>query len=65
MANGQAVLGLIEICRQAKADIVGAGIVVEKSFQKGADLIKKAGDHLESLARIEAFVDGQVKFVEE
>ncbi|MDO4598139.1 xanthine phosphoribosyltransferase [Ligilactobacillus agilis] len=65
LANGQAVLGLIEICHQAKADIVGAGIVVEKSFQKGADLIKKAGVHLESLARIEAFVDGQVKFVEE
>ncbi len=65
LANGQAVLGLIEICRQAKADIVGAGIVVEKSFQKGADLIRKAGVHLESLARIEAFVDGQVKFVGE
>ena len=65
LANGQAVLGLIEICHQAQAQIVGAGIVVEKSFQQGAKLIRQAGVRLESLARIAAFVDGRVKFVGE
>ena len=42
LANGQAVLGLLEICQQANAHIVGAGVVVEKSFQDGAKLIKRA-----------------------
>ena len=52
LANGQAVLGLLEICQQANAHIVGAGVVVEKSFQDGAKLIKERGVRLESLAQI-------------
>lgn len=58
-------LGLLEICQQANAHIVGAGIVVEKSFQDGAKLIKERGVRLESLARIASFEDGKVHFVGE
>ncbi len=65
LANGQAVLGLLEICRQASAHIVGAGVVVEKSFQDGAKLIKERGVRLESLARIASFEDDKVHFVGE
>lgn len=35
LANGQAVAGLLSICKSAGADVVGIGIVIEKSFQKG------------------------------
>lgn len=65
LANGQAVLGLLELCDQAKCDVVGVGIVVEKSFQKGASLIKERGVRLESLAKIASFEGNKVHFVEE
>ncbi|WP_089135521.1 xanthine phosphoribosyltransferase [Ligilactobacillus murinus] len=65
LANGQAVLGLLEICQQANSHIVGAGVVVEKSFQDGAKLIKERGVRLESLAQIASFEDGKVHFVGE
>ncbi|MEY8663213.1 xanthine phosphoribosyltransferase [Ligilactobacillus faecis] len=65
LANGQAVNGLLEICRQAQVQIVGVGIVVEKSFQEGAKLIKDQGVRLESLARIASFEGDKVHFVGE
>ena len=63
LANGQAVQGLIDICKAAQAELVGVGIAIEKSFQDGAGLIKEQGIRLESLARISSFADNQVHFV--
>ncbi|WP_057829670.1 xanthine phosphoribosyltransferase [Liquorilactobacillus cacaonum] len=63
LANGQAVQGLIEICKEAQAELVGVGIAIEKSFQDGAALIEKQGIKLESLARISSFDDNKVHFV--
>ena len=63
LANGQAVKGMLEICRQADVKVEGVGIVVEKSFQEGADWIKGQGIRLESLARISSFENDAVHFV--
>ncbi|MDN7146105.1 xanthine phosphoribosyltransferase [Liquorilactobacillus mali] len=63
LANGQAVQGLIDICNEAQAELVGVGIAIEKSFQDGAKLIKEQGVRLESLARISSFAGNQVHFV--
>ena len=65
LANGQAVKGMLEICRQADVKVEGVGIVVEKSFQEGADWIKGQGIRLESLARISSFGNDTVHFVGE
>ncbi|MFD1672952.1 xanthine phosphoribosyltransferase [Agrilactobacillus yilanensis] len=65
LANGQAVQGLVDIIKQADADLAGIGIVIEKTFQKGRELIDKEGIHVESLARIKAFEDGKVIFMDE
>lgn len=65
LANGQAVFGLIDILKQAKATIAGIGIVIEKSFQDGGKSIRNAGYRLESLARIAHLSDGNVTFLEE
>lgn len=65
LANGQAVFGLLEIAKQAQIEVAGVGIVIEKSFQPGADKIKAQGIHLESLARIKSLTDGQVEFMPE
>ncbi|NVY96709.1 xanthine phosphoribosyltransferase [Lactobacillus sp. DCY120] len=62
LANGQAVAGLTDIIQQAGANLEGIGIVIEKSFQKGRKLIEEQQIPILSLARIKAFVDGQVVF---
>lgn len=64
LANGQAVTGLMEIAGDAKAEVVGVGIVVEKTFQKGRAMLDDQGVHVESLARIASFEDGQVVFAD-
>ena len=62
LANGQAVVGLLDIIDQAQAVAVGAGIVIEKSFQKGRQLLDARGLPVVSLARIKTFRDCQVEF---
>ncbi|MFD2214300.1 xanthine phosphoribosyltransferase [Metabacillus endolithicus] len=65
LANGEAAKGLIDIVKQSGASVIGIGIVIEKSFQKGAAELKELGYRVESLARIASLVDGKVNFVEE
>ena len=54
MANGCAMQGLISIVEDAEATVVGCGVVIEKSFQEGADRIRNRGYRLESLAFVES-----------
>ncbi|WP_252061120.1 xanthine phosphoribosyltransferase [Acinetobacter sp. AHP123] len=65
LANGQAALGLIDLIHQANAEVVGVGIVIEKSFQPGRDLLLEKGYRVESLARVLSLTDGKVTFVKE
>ncbi len=53
LANGCALEGLAELVTASGANIVGAGIVIEKGFQRGGDLIRDKGIRVESLAVIE------------
>lgn len=64
LANGQAAKGLIELCQQAGANVAGLGIVIEKSFQSGRQLLEDAGIHVYSQARIASLDDGEITFVE-
>lgn len=52
LASGEALVGLRELCRQADAHIVGAGVFVEKKYQGGGDKLRAEGLRVESLARI-------------
>ncbi|MBP2632992.1 MAG: Xanthine phosphoribosyltransferase [Firmicutes bacterium] len=63
LANGEAALGLANIVKQSGATVVGIGIVIEKSFQPGAQKLKDLGYRVESLARIASFANGQVNFL--
>lgn len=65
LANGQAAKGLIELCQQAGAEVEGIGIVIEKSFQDGRQLLQEMGMKVVSLARIASLEDGVVTFLEE
>ena len=61
-ANGCALMGLIHIVEQSGADLVGAGIVIEKGFQVGGQTIRDMGIKLESLAIIDSMDDGKIVF---
>ncbi len=65
LANGQAVLGLLDIVEQANAKTSGVGIVIEKGFQTGGSMVREKGIRVESLAIIKSLADGKVEFVEE
>ena len=64
LANGSALLGLIQLVKAAGACLVGAGIAVEKGFQPGGDLVRATGVRVESLARVSRLGDGVVEFVD-
>ena len=64
LANGCALLGLIDIVKKSGATLEGAGIVIEKGFQSGGQTIRDMGIHLESLAIIDSIADGKLTFRE-
>ena len=67
LANGNALKGLIDIVKSAGAELVGAGIAIEKGFQKGGAELRASGVHLESLAIIDGMDDttGKITFREQ
>lgn len=64
LANGCALLGLIDIVKKSGAVLEGAGIVIEKGFQPGGQQIRDMGIHLESLAIIQSMTDDSLTFRE-
>lgn len=62
LANGCALLGLINLVEESGASIEGAGIVIEKGFQDGGKLIREKQIHLESLAIIDSMTDTGLTF---
>lgn len=67
LANGKALEGLAELVQASGAELVGAGIVIEKGFQHGGDVIREKGIRLESLAIVTSMDEekGTVEFFEE
>ena len=64
LANGCALLGLIDIVKKSGATLEGAGIVIEKGFQQGGQQIRDMGVRLESLAIIDSMTDDSLTFRE-
>jgi xanthine phosphoribosyltransferase len=62
LAHGEALAGMISLVAQAGGTLAGAGIVIEKKFQKGGDAIRATGVRVESLAAIERMKPGEVVF---
>lgn len=54
MANGCAMIGLLELVKDAGATVEGIGIAIEKGYQRGGDMIRDMGYQVESLAIIES-----------
>ena len=64
LANGKALEGLAQLIEDSGATLIGAGIVIEKGFQIGGDLIRSRGIHLESLAIVDSMDEktGEILF---
>ncbi len=64
LANGCALEGLIDLVDQAKANLIGVGIAIEKGFQKGGRELREKGIRIESLAIVESMdaTTGEIKF---
>ena len=54
LANGAALEGLARLVKDSGAELVGAGIVIEKAFQPGGDRLRAEGLRVESLARVKS-----------
>lgn len=62
LADGNAMMGLVDICHQAHCTLVGCGIIIEKGFQKGHQRLVDLGLKVESLAIIKSFDEGKIIF---
>lgn len=62
LAEGNAAYGLIEMCKEAKANVVGYATVIEKGFQGGRKKLEALGIDTFSGATIKEFKDGKPVF---
>ena len=64
LANGKALDGLTTLIQDSGAELVGAGIVIEKGFQEGGRRIREKGIRLESLAIVDSMDEktGEITF---
>lgn len=62
LANGKALMGLMDLAKQAGAEVVGASCAIEKGFQHGGDALRADGVRVESLAVIETMSDTSLTF---
>ena len=61
LAYGNAAMGIIDLVRQAGAQLVGMGVIIEKAFQKGREVIEREGVRVEALAIVESLDDGKIQ----
>lgn len=62
LANGEAVLGASRLLEKSQSNLVGVGIVIEKSFQPGREKLEKKGMNVYSLAQISKLDKGIIEF---
>ena len=60
LADGQAVKGMMNLCEQQKAEVIGVGIAVEKGFQPGGKQLREAGIRVKSLAIVDRIENGKI-----
>lgn len=62
LAEGNASLGLVDLCKQAGAVVVGVAVAIEKGFQGGRSRLEALGIPVYSGANIKAFIDNKPVF---
>ena len=62
LAEGNASLGLLDLCNQAGAKVVGVAVAIEKGFQGGRNKLEALGLKVYSGANIKAFINNKPVF---
>ncbi len=62
LSNGSALKVLINLAEMGGAEIVGAGVVIEKAYQNGGKDLRDMGYRIESLAKIVSMGPDGIKF---
>ena len=63
LAKGSALLALLKMVHDAGASVAGAGIVIEKAYQPGGEIVRAQGVRVESLARVASMDENGVTFI--
>ncbi|RME48250.1 MAG: xanthine phosphoribosyltransferase [Caldilineae bacterium] len=64
LATGHTIMALVELARDAGAEVVGVGAVIEKAFEGGRARLEAEGLRVRSLAVIERMTDTEIIFAE-
>ncbi len=64
LANGRTAGALIEMSREAGADVLGAGFVVEKRFKHGREYIESLHVPVSTLAQVEHLENGHARLTQ-
>ena len=59
LANGRTAAALIDMAREAGAEVLGAGFVVEKRFKHGREYLESLHVAVSSLAQVEHLENGR------
>ena len=62
LANGKALMGLVDLVNQAGARLAGAACAIEKGFQGGGDALRAQGIRVASLAILDSMDDNGITF---
>ena len=62
LASGEAAFGLLNILKQAGAECLGIGAVIEKEYQGGSAKLRAMGYNVASLAVITSIENGTINF---
>ncbi len=58
LADGQAVEGMMMLCQQVEAEVIGVGIAIEKGFMPGGRRLREKNINLKSLAIVQSVKNG-------
>ena len=62
LASGATIQGLVRLAQAAGAEIVGIGVLIEKTFETGRQQLSDLDVPIEALARVIALDGGEIKF---
>ena len=62
LSHGESARALASIVKDAGAELVGIGVVIEKAFLNGGKILRDMGYRVEPLAVIDHIEDGNIEF---
>lgn len=62
LASGQTILGLARLTRVAGAEIIGVGVLIEKTFEGGRDVLSELAVPIRALASITVLSEKKIVF---